>query len=170
MNPWTIVIIIILARYILADFSKKKKPEKDKAESCKIFPYAPKNLLTKAEYSFYNILKNKCDANNLLICPKVRMEDFINVTDKQNYMKYRGYIKSRHIDFILCDNKLHILAGIELDDNSHNQKKTKETDEFKNQVFNKINLSLYRIKMSDGKYEEQIDNIINALLSKKPTT
>lgn len=160
------IIIIILVIYIIIDLFSKKKPEKDRAQICNTFPYAPKNLLTKAEYSFYNVLKVKCDNNNLLICPKVRMEDFISVTDKQNYMKYRGYIKSRHIDFILCDNKLHIIAGIELDDNSHNQPKAKNTDEFKNQVFAKIGLPLYRVKISDGMYETKIENILNNLSHK----
>ncbi|MDE7211838.1 MAG: DUF2726 domain-containing protein, partial [Lachnospiraceae bacterium] len=34
-------------------------------------------------------------------------------------MKYRGYIKSRHVDFLICDSALHILAALELNDPSH---------------------------------------------------
>ena len=65
------------------------------------------------------------------MCPKVRLEDFIYVTNKQELYKYRGYIKSRHIDFLICDNDLHIKFAIELDDKTHNTEKAKSTDEFK---------------------------------------
>ena len=81
-------------------------------------PYKKRKLLTYTEYNFYKIMKKACDEKNLLICPKVRLEDFIDVTDKKNRMKYRGYIKSRHVDFIITDSKLNLLCGIELDDPS----------------------------------------------------
>lgn len=132
----------------------------------KEYPYVKKMLLTKTEYAFYKVLKIKCDQNNMLICPKVRMEDFLIVTDKKNTLKYRGYIRSRHIDFMICDSKLYLLAGIELDDNSHYNKKTMEIDEFKNKVFQTIKLPLFRIRVSQGMYEKQIDEIINSIKQK----
>ena len=138
-------------------------PERITEEVEKVYPYAKKMLLTKAEYAFYKVLKAKCDQNNMLICPKVRMEDFLIVTDKKNTLKYRGYIKSRHIDFMICDDRLYLLAGIELDDNSHMDKDTAEKDEFKNKVFQTINLPLFRIKMSQGMYEKQIDEVLNSI-------
>ncbi|MCM1570135.1 MAG: DUF2726 domain-containing protein [Roseburia sp.] len=133
------------------------------------YPYAKKMLLTKAEYSFYNILKRKCDEKNLLICPKIRMEDFLNVTDKKNLMKYRGYIRSRHIDFMICDNKLRLLAGLELDDNSHLNKDVADIDRFKDKVFEAIDMPLFRVKMSQGAYETQLDNIMNNIISNQRT-
>lgn len=132
-------------------------------ENTEYYPYKKKMLLSKAEYAFYNILKRKCDENNLLICPKVRMEDFIDVTDKKNKLKYRGYIKSRHIDFMICDSRLHLLAGIELDDNFHKNADIIKTDTLKNNIFLAIQLPLFRVRMSEGMYEKQIDNIITSL-------
>ena len=96
----------------------------------KNYPYEKKMLLTAVEYRFYRILKEQCDRYHLLICPKVRMEDFLSVTDRRNVYKYRGYIKSRHIDFILCDSDLHMLAGLELDDPSHNSPAAGKADIF----------------------------------------
>ncbi len=142
-----------------APFGNSKKSINQLTE----YPYAKKMLLTKAEYVFYNILKRKCDENDLLICPKVRMEDFLSVTDKNNFMKYRGYIKSRHIDFMICDNKLRLLAGLELDDNSHMSKKAADIDNFKNKVFEAINMPLFRVKMSQGAYETQLDDIMDKI-------
>ena len=127
--------------------------------------YKRKLLLTQAEYSFWQVLKRSCDEFGLFICPKVRMEDFIAV-DEQDFSKkqsLRGRIKSRHIDFILCDNKLNVLAGIELDDNTHLKESIKEIDEFKGEVFRILNLPLYRVMMKNGYYEKQIQEILKEL-------
>lgn len=133
-------------------------------ERINYYPYKKKMLLTKTEYAFYSVLKIRCDKKNILICPKVRMEDFLEVTDKQNKLKYRGYIKSRHIDFMLCDSKLNLLAGIELDDKSHNEKEAAAIDHFKNRVFQAIKMPLFRVKvMQIEQYGIQIDNILNQM-------
>lgn len=158
-------IIVSIIAYRIAnhgahpdDFSS---PNKKSITQLTEYPYEKKMLLTKTEYAFYNILKRKCDENNLLICPKVRMEDFLNVTDRKNILKYRGYIKSRHIDFMICDDKLRLLAGLELDDSSHQNKDAADVDEFKNKVFETIQLPLFRVKTSQGAYEAQLDSIIH---------
>lgn len=162
MNLLTYFLIVFIIILIILNKRTANKVTNDSKIELR-FPYKKKYLLTKAEYSFYQTLKQECDLRNFLICPKVRMEDFIEVTDKQNYMKYRGYIKSRHIDFLLCDIKLNILAGIELDDKTHSQKDVQRVDNFKNGVFNTIGIPLYRIKMSDGLYKENITKIISEL-------
>lgn len=170
-----ILDIILIVGIIAIFFWAKKKTGKNTAdkpenEVIKIYPYKKKMLLTKAEYTFYNTLKPLCDNANLIICPKVRMEDFLEITDKQNYRKYRGYVKSRHIDFLICDSKLHVIAGVELDDKTHNLEKTKQTDDFKNQVFKAIAIPLYRIKVSSGIYNDQITKMINEIApSKEPS-
>ena len=130
-----------------------------------ILPYEKKMLLTKTEYGFWKCLKQKCDEKGFIICPKVRMEDFLSVTvkDKKQLMKYRGYIKSRHIDFMICDSALHILAGLELDDRSHNSANAQKTDLFKNQVFTVIGLPLFRVIIGGESYETQLNRIFATL-------
>lgn len=164
MKSLIIIGIIIILLQILNRIISKKENKTPK-ESITKYPYEKTYLLTKAEYAFYRILKNKCDNSNMIICTKVRLEDFIKVTEKQQYMKYRGYIKSRHVDFLICDDKLNIKFGIELDDNSHNNSETKRIDEFKDNLFKKITIPLYRVKMSNGMYEKEIDSIINKINS-----
>lgn len=90
------------------------------------------------------------------------MEDFLRVTDPEQQAKYRGYIKSRHIDFMLCDKDLYLLAGLELDDASHNDPAAKKTDAFKNSVFQQIGLPLYRISVGKN-YNKAIDQLIKDL-------
>lgn len=129
-------------------------------------PYERRNLLTKTEYAFWKVLQKKADENHLRVCPKVRMEDFlaVNTKNERSKMSWRGRIKSRHIDFILCDMDLRIVAGVELDDNSHiYNKATIKTDRFKDAVFQRINIPLFRISVKKGNYEAQLDEMLTAL-------
>lgn len=165
-----IIVVVLVAYVVYTKFLEKKKgtPAEIMAEPKKeqSYPYERKNLLTKTEYAFFKVLKVFCEQNHLLFCPKVRMEDFIAVTDKQNNTKYRGYIKSRHIDFMICDEQLHILCGIELDDKSHNTHKAQKTDSFKNRVFEQINVPLFRIPTSSN-YQEELQKIYKSLYPEK---
>lgn len=121
--------------------------------------------LTKPEYVFYTILEDKCDYADLIICPKVRLEDFINVRNIREKQSYRGRIKSRHVDFLICDREMKPLCGIELDDSSHNSWKAQKTDKFKNELYNAIGLKLYRVQTGSN-FEAKIDFIIHELQQK----
>lgn len=119
-----------------------------KQEPPKIYPYERTLLLTKREWEFYKRLKKITDKYNLHILSKVRMEDVIKVKKGLPYSETqsaRGRIKSRHIDFIIAEPEyLQVLIAIELDDNSHKYKKAKESDTFKNDVFNAVGLPYIR--------------------------
>ena len=155
-----IVIAVLIVYIVYSQFFNKKMdgaPSEPKT-AVQVYPYERKNLLSKTEYAFFKVLSDFCEKNDLLFCPKVRMEDFLSVTDKQNYTKYRGYIKSRHIDFLVCDRSLHILCGIELDDKSHDTEKAQNTDAFKNKVFEQIGLPLFRIRTTSN-YQSELEKI-----------
>lgn len=125
----------------------KETEETTETETIQAFPYQKKNLLTKSEFRFFMMLKTAAQSENILVCPKVRLEDFIQTTSVEEKMKYRGYIRSRHVDFLLCDAKtLQIKAAIELDDASHYNAKAQKTDSFKNNLFNAVGIPLLRIK------------------------
>ena len=58
---------------------------------------------------------------------------------------------------------MYLLAGLELDDYSHQQEKAKKIDDFKDNVFHTIDLPLYRIKVTDEDYDKQIDYMLRDL-------
>ena len=132
--------------------------------------YEKKLLLSKAEYYFWRCLKAKCDMRGFIVCPKVRIEDFVTIKcdDYTTRQKYRGYIKSRHIDFLICDRDLNLLAGVELDDGSHGKDNAKKVDALKNDVFGAINLPLFRVKAGRN-YDKEIDNLLVSLLGEVET-
>lgn len=111
-------------------------------------PYKAATLLTDCEYEFYRYLRVVCKAYDIIICPKVRMEDFIEVTTKiySEKQRYRGYIKSSHVDFLLCDDDFKIMCAIELDDRSHWSKKAQEKDERKDEIYRTVSIPLFRVK------------------------
>lgn len=144
----TLIIISLILINIIVSIKKRRK-----------YPYESKMLLTRTEYAFFKKLQKFTDEKGYMICPKVRLEDFIYVTNRKELSKYRGYIKSRHVDFLICDNDLHIICGIELDDKSHDEKEAKRIDKFKNELFETIGVRLYRVKVDDN-YEEKLRKII----------
>lgn len=116
-------------------------------------------VMTHTELLFYKELRKITDKLQLLIFPQVRLERIINVYDG-NYAD-RNRIKSRSIDYAIVNNQnCKIICCIELDDYSHNSKKAKEIDEFKNELFRKVRIPLYRIKVNSFYNLEELENKI----------
>lgn len=93
--------------------------------------YQAKYLFTKNEWSQYKKLKELADIKGYVICPKVRLFDIIE--PKKGHEKYKTLmykIQAKHVDFLICDQNMHIKAVIELDDSSHDKKDRKERDAF----------------------------------------
>ena len=90
--------------------------------------------------------------DNLGYCvlAKIRVADIIEVDNNLNrseWQKYFNKISKKHIDFALCDpSNLRIKFLIELDDKSHENKSTKERDDFIEKVYKKAGYELIRIK------------------------
>lgn len=128
------------------------------------YPYHRKYLLSTNEYKFYKNLKPIADKYNLHILSKVRIEDIIEVNNELQYKEKqsaRGRIKSRHFDFVLANpENLYVMCVIELDDSSHNSKKVKTSDEFKNKLCETVNLPIVRCYDING-VEEQICKMLN---------
>lgn len=161
------IVIFALILIVIAQKTKSSKWDKTDENATSYNPkfgakvYQKKYLLTKTEYRFWIILNSYVKKYDLSICPKVRMEDFVQVKESDTKMRqrYRGYIKSRHVDFLLCDNQLNILAAIELDDKSHDTKNAKKVDTLKNDVCDAANIPLYRFKTNEN-YEPPIEKML----------
>lgn len=109
------------------------------------YPYASKYLLTKREYKFYLLLKREADRHHCLICPKVGLKDLMEVTVTRNYLHYFYKISQKHVDFVICDQKLHVIFAIELDDSSHCTRDAQKRDHFKNRAFKAARIPLIRV-------------------------
>lgn len=132
------VLLVILAVCVIAQAVQRNR-----------FPYAPKYLLTKREYHFYLLLRRIADEYHCMICPKVGVKDLLAVTSRHQYMKYFHKIAQKHIDFVICDQDLHVLFALELDDSSHDTKSARDRDKFKDRAFKSAGIPLKRIRDYD---------------------
>jgi len=153
---FTIIIIIILV--IAASAIAMNKGKGQKSVDKKYAYTKKKTLFTKTEQKFHDELK-QIVGKNYEVHGKVRLEDIITVkkgTEKKEANALRGRIRPRHIDFTLCKAKnSSIIAVIELDDKTHNTKKAKKADDFKNKALKDAGVHLIRFKVADS-YKEEI--------------
>lgn len=57
-----------------------------------------------------------------------------------------NYIKGYHLDFVICDPSGHIVAAVELDDSTHDNRKAQERDAKKNKWLSDADIKLIRIR------------------------
>jgi len=126
------------------------------------------SILTNPELYFYKTLE-KCIGNRAVILAKVRLADIFKVSEEIPnsgvWVTHFNTIKSKHVDFLICDSRTYAPKfAIELDDSSHNRKRNKESDDFKNNLFNAKGLPLVRIARENRYYEEEINKRIDKYL------
>lgn len=101
--------------------------------------YQAAYLLTRNEWYEFRKLRDLAGDMGLVICPKVRLLDIVEPRrGEYNYMSLLGKVKSKHVDFVICDPDLRIKAILELDDNSHNRKDRQDRDEFVDAVLHSV--------------------------------
>lgn len=136
------ILMAIVAVIITKILDKKKTPEGETSgadTSDYKDAYQAKYLLTRNEWHEYKKLKEYAAAKNLQVCPKVRVLDLIEPRKgRKDYTTLINKVKSKHVDFVICDQDLRIKAILELDDNSHDTTSRKERDEFLNSILQNV--------------------------------
>ncbi len=129
-------------------------------------PYVARDrLVTKTELRFFHTLREAVD-DDWEIFAMVRIADILKVPSGINKRRsWLNKILSKHIDFVLCDkDSLEIVAGIELDDPSHEREHRIQRDIFVNSAFADAEIPLLRIKTSKsydaGDIRKQIDKAV----------
>jgi hypothetical protein len=79
---------------------------------------------------------------------------------KSKQTTYFNYISKKHIDFVITDLNWNIKVLIELDWFSHNFDKTKKSDDFKNKVFENLNIPLKRFNVSNSYDFSVLENLL----------
>ena len=128
-------------------------------------PYQKKDfLLSNSERKFYYALEQVARGNNYHLFAKVRLEDLIEVPQSLSYgyrFGLRNRIKSRHIDFVLCDYKyIRPVLAIELDGSSHFRADRIESDDFLNKTLSDVGLPLLRFPVKSFYDQGEIANRI----------
>jgi len=106
-------------------------------------------FFTNSERTFYTLLLSIAAKHSFCVFAKVRLEDLLKLPamDVASKMHYRGKVRSRHVDFVLCDLRFFQPSlVIELDGWGHSSPRNKEIDEFKNRVLTDAGLPILRVK------------------------
>lgn len=167
---WALIIVVIIIFLIIRSISNTKKHKTSKQHSpnanqqftaykneyrYKKRPY----LLTQNEYHFYKALVPIANEKSLTICPKVRLADIIEPQKGQHWKGAFAKIKSKHIDFLLCEGPLIPILAIELDDNSHNRAERIERDQFVDQALQQSGIPIIHTQ-GNGNLKEKIESTI----------
>lgn len=119
-------------------------------------------LFTENELGFYQSLVPVAESRGLLVFAKVRLADIIEPQETKHWQAAFNKVRSKHIDFILCDDQfIKPMLAIELDDSTHQRVKRQERDHFVNEALKKAGVPILRVYDS-GSLGDKIDAILIA--------
>ncbi|MDI1250326.1 MAG: DUF2726 domain-containing protein [Lacunisphaera sp.] len=115
--------------------------------------YLKKSLFTPAERSFLGVLEPVLPPG-VRVFGKVRLEDIFGVVKGLNASERqsaRNRINRKHVDFLLVRaTDLAPIAGIELDDSSHEEEERQERDAFVDSAFASASLPLLHVAVQQS--------------------
>ena len=140
-----IVVIILLALWIGREKlqTQKERSAREGNDSKKELPikgaYQKSWLFSYNEKEAYNKLVPIARELGYTVFAKVRLLDLLEpVKGNSKYKTYFYKVQSKHVDFVLCDEKLVAQYIIELDDSSHDRSDRKERDDFVDEVVESV--------------------------------
>jgi len=158
---WIILLVIVVA--LINAFLKKSSPRKS------LLGYLKRERVMNISEQALYINLQKTLGDKFIILSKVRIEDFVEVKfgpARNRFNALRGRIKSRHVDFLICDLiTTKPLLAIELDGPSHKNTNKIERDKFVNNLYNKIDLKVVHVLKGSDFLQEAIK--IKDTLNKK---
>ena len=182
---WISIGLVLLILYLAIPKKKRKTPEepektpplheiikaeieREEAKISKVcqgeetFPYRlVDSVLTYKECVFYQSLLPITTKLGLTVFAKMRIADLVTVPkDNKDYMKWFNYIRSKHIDFIVCQGFKPVLL-IEVDDRTHNWANRIKRDEFVDKIFVQLKLPIFHLRSWDNEeLEKQIISVL----------
>jgi Protein of unknown function (DUF2726) len=119
-------------------------------------------LLSKAEQSFFEILRNV--ALDHIVFAKVKLADLVAADERHDYWQANfNRVCSKHVDFVVCDLLFRPVVAIELDDKSHRLPHRRKRDEEVAKLLEEVRLPLARFSVR-SRYNQ--DDVRRALLAK----
>ncbi len=160
---WIIILFLFIISVAIIELLIKKKKRKVDLSSYK----KKEKIMNESEQALFISLR-KALGDEYVVLSKVRIEDFVevskkNVSDYNNRWSLRGRIKSRHVDFLICDlTNTKPLLAIELDGKSHNDAQRQSRDQFVDELYKAIDLPIEHICVDENSSQavQKIQEII----------
>lgn len=169
MKLYMIVVLVIVALVLLAVL-KAKLSGAPRAAKAGVY-YLRKSLFSPAERSFLGVLETSLPPG-VRIFGKVRLEDILGVAsglERGDRQAARNRISRKHVDFLLVrSTDLAPLAGVELDDSSHDAEDRQERDSFVDSAFASAGLPLLHVPAQKSYGTGEVKLKIAQLITPKP--
>jgi hypothetical protein len=127
--------------------------------------YLRKSLFSPAERSFLGVLEPNLPPG-VRVFGKVRLEDILGVKaglERGERQAARNRINRKHVDFLLVrSTDLAPVAGIELDDSSHEEEDRQQRDDFVDSVFASAGLPLLHIPYNPADLRAKVAAALSA--------
>lgn len=136
-------------------------------KAAEIYPYQLRpHLLTAAERAFFAVLQEAV-GGRCLVFAQVRVADVVQVIKgTPQWGTYFNRIKSKHVDFLLCDARtVAPLAAIELDDSTHDRPERQARDRFMDRVFQAADLPLLHVPVQRVYAVTELQTLLAAVLA-----
>ncbi len=125
------------------------------------------HFLTKAEFSFYSVLRSAVGDRVVILC-KINLNDLFYVAKPNENQGARNRIDRKHVDFVLCDPKtMQPEVALELDDKRRERADRRERDGFVDRVFETAGLALVRIRAQRGYNPGELREVLGEYLTAK---
>lgn len=120
--------------------------------------YKKRWMFSYNEKDAYYKLKTIADELGLTVFAKVRLLDLLEpVMGTTKYKTYFYKVQAKHVDFVLCDEKLVAQYIIELDDNSHDTEERKERDQFVDEVLTEVGYKIIHTRAITDDIKTQLN-------------
>jgi len=133
--------------------------------------YLRKSLFTAAETAFLQVLESVLPPG-VRVFGKVRLEDFLGVKpglDRREAQAARNRINRKHVDFLLVrTGTLAPVAGIELDDRSHETEDRRVRDRLVDAAFASAGLPLLHVPVRAAYSAAELKGQLADLAAKGP--
>jgi len=128
-----------------------QRPRSTQADKNAMRAYeARSNLFVNASETAFFAALNRHKPAGYHVFSKVRLEDILqvraDVKDQKLRWQYRGRVKSRHVDFLICRTNGVFICAIELDGSAHRGAEAHMVDQFKDEIFKSAGLKLLRAR------------------------
>jgi hypothetical protein len=136
-------VIILLALKILFHHKQEKK-----GIDFSVFQKRDRVMNTSEQKLFEEL--QRVFGTEYIVLSKVRIEDFVETRNGDGKYGARGRIKSRHVDFLICDKvTTSPLLAIELDGGIHKTSSVHKRDLFIDELYQTIKLPIHHIRVGE---------------------
>lgn len=128
--------------------------------------YRKKTLLNEKEQVLFHRLIEAMPG--YYVMAQVRLADIVGVKAKKpEFWTWFNPLKSKSVDFVICDKTLAILACIELDGKTHDNAERQKADQEKDLALNTAGIPILRIEANKITSTEEIKALLEKILLHK---